>query len=178
MATEIMTSHIWTFQIFVVWMVQVEHYEPLDCIYNLSSWWKGLYIWLLARHKQSRVQALWKLFEIVSDGTYSFTINILVEIVVDTSGFSYNAYKKYVKDPNCYDRRSKKKKIKNGMKLKLRREFPVSTNTTTTALLLILHLLLYSTLVLLLLLLLLLLYSTLLTTTSSTTPTDCLLYML
>ena len=87
------------------------------------------------------------MFEIVSDGTYSFTVNILVENIVDTSGFSYSAYKKYVKDPDCYDRRSKKK-IKNGMKLKLRREFPVSTNTTTTALLLILHLLLYSTLLL------------------------------
>ena len=121
------------------------------------------------------------MFEIVSDGTYSFTVNILVENIVDTSGFSYSAYKKYVKDPDCYDRRSEKKKIKNGTKLKLKREFPVSTNTTTiVALLLILHLLLYSTLVLLLLLLLLvlLLYSTLLTTTSSTTTTDCLLYML
>jgi hypothetical protein len=56
-------------------------------------------------HKQSRVQALWKLFEIVSDKTYSFTVKILVEIVIDTSGFLYNAYKKYVKDPDCYDRR-------------------------------------------------------------------------
>jgi hypothetical protein len=66
-----------------------------------------------------------------------------------------------VKDPDYYDRRYEKKNMKNGMKQKLRREFPVSTNTTTTALLLILHLLLYSTLVLLLLLLLLvlLLYS-------------------
>ena len=48
-------------------------------------------------------------------------VNILVEDVVDTSGFSYNAYKKYMKDPDCYDRRSEKKKIKNGTKLKLRR---------------------------------------------------------
>jgi len=55
----------------------------------------------------------------VSDGTYSFTVNILVKNVVDTSGFSYSAYKKYVKDPDYYDRRSEKKKIKNGMKLKL-----------------------------------------------------------
>ena len=81
-----------------------------------------------------------------------------------------------MQDPECYDRRSEKKKIKNGMKLKLRHEFSVSTNTTTTtALLLIVHILLYSstpptppptsT-------------TTLLTTTSSTTPIDCLLYML
>ena len=116
----------------------------------------------------------------VSDGTYSFTVNILVKNVVDTSGFSYSAYKKYVQDPDCYDRKSEKKKIKYGTKLKLRRDFPVSTNTTAAALLLILHLLLYYTLVLLLLLLLLvlLLYSTLFTTTSSTTPTNCILYML
>ena len=110
------------------------------------------------------------MFEIVSDGTYSFIVNILVENVVDTSGFSYSAYKKYVKDPDCYDWKSEKKKIKNGTKLKLKCEFPVNTNTTTTTLLLIL--------LLLLLLLVLLLYSTLLTTTSSTTTTDCLLYML
>ena len=142
--TGIMTSHIWTFLICIVWMVQPGHHGPLDCIYNLSSGWKGLYIWLFVGYKQSRVQAIWKLFEIVSDGTYSFTINILVENVVDTSGFSYSAYKKYVKDPDCYDWKSEKKKIKNGTKLKLRCEFPVSTNTTTTALLLILHLLLYS----------------------------------
>ena len=83
-------------------------------------------------------------------------LTYLLKMVVNTSGFLYSAYKKYVKDPDYYDRRSEKKKIKNGMKLKLRREFPVSTNTTTVALLLILHLLLYSTLVLLLLLLLLL----------------------
>ena len=132
-ATWIMTSHIWTFQIYIVWMVQAGHHGPLDCIYNSSSGWKGLYIWLLAGHKQSRVQALWKLFEIVSDGTYSFTVNILVEIVVDTSGFSYIAYKKYVKDLDCYDRRSEKKKIKNGTRLKLRREFPISTSKVLCA---------------------------------------------
>ena len=137
-ATWIMTSHIWTFQISIVWMVQQGHHGPLDYVYNLSSRWKGLYIWLLAGNKQSRVQALWKRIEIVSDITYSFTVSIRVQIVVDTTGFSYNAYKKYVQDPDCYDRRSEKKKIKNGTKLKLRREFPVSTNTTTTTLLLLL----------------------------------------
>jgi hypothetical protein len=146
--TEIMTSHIWTFQICIVWMVQAGHHGPLDCIYNLSSGWKALYIWLLEGHKQSRVQALWKLFELVSDRTYSFTVNILVEIIIDTSGFSYNVNKKYVKDPDCYDRRSEKK-IKNGTKLKLRRvpgKYQYYGNySTTTALLLILHLLLYST---------------------------------
>ena len=145
-------------------MVQPGHHGPLNCIYNLSSGQKVLYIWLFAGYKQSRVQAIWKLFEMVSDGTYSFTVNILVKNVVDTSGFSYSAYKKYVQDPDCYDRKSEKKKIKYGTKLKLRRDFPVSTNTTAAALLLILHLLLYSTLVLLLqlllLLLVLLLYST------------------
>jgi hypothetical protein len=66
------------------------------------------------------------LFEIVSDKTYSFIVNIFVEIIVDTSGFSYNTNKKYMKDPDCYDQRSEKK-IKNGTKLKLRHEFPVST---------------------------------------------------
>ena len=132
-ATEIMTSHIWTFQIYIVWMVQAGHHGPLNCIYNLSSGWKGLYIWLLAGHKQSRVQALWKRIEIVSDRTYSFIVNIRVQIIVDTSGFSYNAYKKYVQDPNCYDRRSEKKKIKNGTKLKLRCEFPVSTSKVLCA---------------------------------------------
>jgi hypothetical protein len=82
---------------------------------------------------------------------YSFIVNILVEIIIDTSGFSYNVNKKYVKDPDCYDRRSEKKKIKNGTKLKLRRvpgkyQYYGYYSTTTTALLLILHLLLYSTL--------------------------------
>jgi hypothetical protein len=119
-ATWIMTSHIWTFQISITWMVQQGHHEPLDCVYNLSSGRKGLYIWLFAGYKQSRLQALWKCIETVSDGTYSLTVNIRVQIIVDTSGFSYSAYKKYVQDPNCYDRRSEKKKIKNGTKLKLR----------------------------------------------------------
>ena len=132
-ATWIMTSHIWTFQICIVWMVQPGHHGPLDCIYNLSSGWKGRCIGLFAGNKQSRVQALWKRIEIVSDGTYSFTVNIHVQIVVDTSGFSYNAYKKCVQDPNRYDRRSEKKKIKNGTKLKLRREFPVSTSKVLCA---------------------------------------------
>ena len=132
-ATGIMTSHIWIFQIRIVWMVQLGHHGPLDCIYNLSSGWKGLYIWLFAGNKQSRVQALWKRIGIVSDETYSFTVNIRVQIVVDTSGFSYSAYKKYVQYPDCYDRRSEKKKIKNGTKLKLRREFPVSTSKVICA---------------------------------------------
>jgi hypothetical protein len=44
----------------------------------------------------------------------------------------YSTYKNYIENPNSYDRRSEKKKIKNGKKLKLRRQFPVSTNTTTT----------------------------------------------
>ena len=132
-ATWIMTSHIWTFQISIVWMVQQGHHGPLDCVYNLSSGWKGLYILLFAGYKQRRLQALWKCIEIVSDGTYSLTVNILVQIIVDTSVFSYNAYKKYVQDPDCYDRRSEKKKIKNGMKLKLRREFPVSTSKVVCA---------------------------------------------
>ena len=51
-----------------------------------------------------------KLFEIVSDRNYSFTVNIRVEIVVDTTGFLYSAYKKYVQDPESYDRRSEEKK--------------------------------------------------------------------
>jgi hypothetical protein len=72
-------------------------------------------------------------FEIVSDRTYSLTVNIRVQIVVDTSGFSYRAYKKYMQDPDYYDRRSEKKKIKNGMKLKLRHEFPVSTSKVVCA---------------------------------------------
>ena len=38
-----------------------------------------------------------------------------------------------MQDPDCYDRRSEKKKIKNGTKLKLRREFPVSTSKVLCA---------------------------------------------
>jgi hypothetical protein len=47
------------------------------------------------------------------------------------------AYKKYVDDPECYDRRSKKKK-KYGHKLKIRRKFPVSILLRDTTLLLLL----------------------------------------
>jgi hypothetical protein len=36
-----------------------------------------------------------------------------------------NAYRKYVEDPECYDRRSEKKKKKYDTKLCVRREFPV-----------------------------------------------------
>uniref|UniRef100_A0A0E0DKP7 Uncharacterized protein n=1 Tax=Oryza meridionalis TaxID=40149 RepID=A0A0E0DKP7_9ORYZ len=39
--------------------------------------------------------------------------------------FSYSAYRKYVVDPECIDRRSEKKK-KNGTTLKLKRNFPCS----------------------------------------------------
>ena len=46
----------------------------------------------------------------MTDRNYSFTVNIHVEIIVDTTGFSYSAYKKYVQDPESYDRRSEKKK--------------------------------------------------------------------
>jgi hypothetical protein len=81
---------------------------------------KGLYIWLFAGYKQSRVQALLKVYW-DSDRTYSLTVNIRIQIVVDTSGFLYSAYKKYVQDPDCYNQRSEKKKIKNGTKLKLTR---------------------------------------------------------
>ena len=84
------------------------------------------------------------MFEIVCDRTYSFTFNIRVENVVDTTGFSYSAYKKYVQDPECYDRRSETKKIKYGTKLKLRHQFPVSTDTNTTVLLLLLFSLYYN----------------------------------
>jgi hypothetical protein len=110
-ATEIMTCHIWTFQIYIV---QPGHHGPLDCIYNLSSRWNGVHIWLLEGRKQRRLQTLWKRIEIVSDETYSFTVNICVLTVVKTSGFWYSAYKKYVQDPTTYDRRSEKKKIKYG----------------------------------------------------------------
>jgi hypothetical protein len=50
--------------------------------------------------------------------------------------FSYSAYKKYLKDPKCYDRRSEKKKKKYGMKLKLRRKFPVRISKVILLLLL------------------------------------------
>jgi hypothetical protein len=50
----------------------------------------------------------------------------MVQIVVDTTSFSYNAYKKYLKDPECYDQRYGKRKMKYGTKLKIRHEFPVS----------------------------------------------------
>jgi hypothetical protein len=38
---------------------------------------------------------------------------------------AYSAYRKYVEDPKCYDRRSEKKKKQWGTKLRLRREFSV-----------------------------------------------------
>lgn len=41
--------------------------------------------------------------------------------------FSYGAYRKCVPDPKCFDRRSGKKKKKNGTTLKLRHNFPVRT---------------------------------------------------
>jgi hypothetical protein len=47
--------------------------------------------------------------------------------------FLYSAYKKYVQDEECYDQRSKKKRIKNGTKLKLRHEFPVSISNVVRA---------------------------------------------
>jgi hypothetical protein len=73
------------------------------------------------------LQGIWGMFEIVSDGTYSFTVNIRVQINCCWHyDFSYNTYKKYVQDPKCYDRRSEKKKMKHGTKLQLMREFPVS----------------------------------------------------
>jgi hypothetical protein len=64
-----------------------------------------------------------------------------LQVVVDTSIFWYSAYKKYVEDPECYDRRSEKSKIKNGKKLKIKRDFPVSSNTNNVLLLqpLLLH---------------------------------------
>lgn len=58
-----------------------------------------------------------------------------LQVVVDTSIFWYSAYKKYVEDPECYDRRSEKSKIKNGKKLKIKRDFPVSSNTNNVLLL-------------------------------------------
>ena len=62
----------------------------------------------------------------MTDRNYSFIVNICVEIVIDTTIFSYNAYMKYVQDLESYDRRSGEKKIKNATKLKLRSEFPIS----------------------------------------------------
>jgi uncharacterized membrane protein len=38
---------------------------------------------------------------------------------------AYNAYRKYVEDPEYYDRRSEKKQQQWATKLRLRREFPV-----------------------------------------------------
>jgi hypothetical protein len=38
-----------------------------------------------------------------------------------------------MQDPDYYDQRSEKKKIKNGTKLKLRHEFPVSTSKVVCA---------------------------------------------
>jgi hypothetical protein len=68
-------------------MVQRGHHGPLDCIYDLSSGWKGRCIWLFAGFKQRRVQGFWKRIAIISDGTYSFTLNIRVKFVVHTTGF-------------------------------------------------------------------------------------------
>ena len=38
---------------------------------------------------------------------------------------AYSAYKKYVEDPNFYDRRFESKKKKYGTKLGVRRDFPI-----------------------------------------------------
>jgi hypothetical protein len=40
-----------------------------------------------------------------------------------------------VEDPECYDRRTEKSKIKNDKKLKIKRDFPVSSNTNNVLLL-------------------------------------------
>jgi hypothetical protein len=68
-------------------MVQRGHHVPLDCIYDLSSGWKGRCIQLFAGFKQRRVQGFWKRIAIISDGTYSFTLNIRVKFVVHIAGF-------------------------------------------------------------------------------------------
>jgi hypothetical protein len=98
-STKIMTCHIRTFQIYIVWMVQAGHHGPLDLLCNLSSGRKDGYIWLLVGHKQRRVQALWRRIEIVSEKAYSFTVNICVKIVVDTSGFSTALIRSTLKIP-------------------------------------------------------------------------------
>ena len=56
-------------------------------------------------------------------------------------GFARHGYSLPIQDPKCYDRRSEKSKIKNGKKLKIKRDFPVSSNTNNVLLLqpLLLH---------------------------------------
>jgi len=58
-----------------------------------------------------------------------------MKYVVDTSSF-HSAYRKYVEDPNYYDRKSEKDKQRYGHKLVVRRDFPVHTppasSSTTT----------------------------------------------
>jgi hypothetical protein len=97
---------------------------PVDCIYNLSSGWKDYHIWLLAGYKQRRVQGFWKLSAIVSENTYSFMHSTYVSNLSLTPVVSCSTYK-YLKDPDCYDQRSEKKKQKYGTKLCVRWPFPV-----------------------------------------------------
>jgi hypothetical protein len=74
----ITTSH---HNVYHVSMVQLGPHGPLDCLYHLSLGRQGLHIWLIAKFKQSRVEALWKLLEIVSGRTsYSFTVIICIQI--------------------------------------------------------------------------------------------------
>jgi hypothetical protein len=49
---------------------------------------------------------------------------ICIQIVVITC-LSYSAYKEHVADPQCYDRRTEKCKLKNKNKIKIRHDFPV-----------------------------------------------------
>ena len=48
-----------------------------------------------------------------------------------TLWYCYSAYKLYLEDPECLDRRSEKKKKKHGKNLKIRRNFPVLKSILT-----------------------------------------------
>ncbi len=68
----------------------------------------------------------------------------MFKLSFNTSVIWCSAYRKYAKDPECYDRRSKKSKIKNSKKLKLKHDFLVSSNTNNLLLQLLLILLYYT----------------------------------
>jgi hypothetical protein len=68
----------------IISMVQLGRHGPLDCIYDLSSGWKGCRIRLLATLEQRRIQAFRKYPAIVSDDT-PHALKVRMKFVVDTS---------------------------------------------------------------------------------------------
>ena len=68
----------------IISMVQLGCHGPLDCIYDLSSRWKGCCTRLLATLEQRRIQAFRKCPAIVSDDT-PHALKVRTKFVVDIS---------------------------------------------------------------------------------------------